>query len=308
MENAIWNGRLYVASNISNTHALEEKIRLASSNGELLCPDETCTNRRLKYCHGEKKDAYFSHLANCTCEYSNFDKENTPVIRHVKRSIYEYLSQNGFNVKLEPKILPNHYTHILITLESKEIAIEFGDQKTTQKHIKEITDMYNDTNIELQWIVVTDNEAPNDEKNAFCLRRYLLNKSRNKSVLEINETCSNFKKYIMDPNKYIFDGKELASSNYPNKYEENFQISALTVESNELTVSGFYDRYKAYLQKKETAFEKKVQELEREKINNVKLFTCVGCGDKIVENDIKIFKSKGFCVCEKCYTKYPNRW
>ena len=50
---------------------------------ELYCPDPECDHKILRYCHGEIKEAFFAHLNNESCDYANFDKENTQTMRTV---------------------------------------------------------------------------------------------------------------------------------------------------------------------------------------------------------------------------------
>ena len=87
MENALWNGKLYTAAEIAESYELEKSVRKASGRKELRCPDADCPSPVLRYCHGEIKSAFFAHLDNCTCDYAEFDKENTQLMRKVKRTI-----------------------------------------------------------------------------------------------------------------------------------------------------------------------------------------------------------------------------
>ena len=89
MENAMWNGRVYTATEVSQSYELEKEIRKASARRELKCTDPDCPNPILKYCHGEIKNPYFAHLNNCNCDYAEFDKGNTQLMRSVKRNLYE---------------------------------------------------------------------------------------------------------------------------------------------------------------------------------------------------------------------------
>ena len=116
MEYAIWNGKLYTATEIAESYELEKTIRKASRRKELRCVDTDCSSPILRYCHGEIKCAFFAHLDNCTCDYAEFDKGNTPLMRQVKRTICDNFASRGFDVQLEVKLLPRHYTHLLFTM------------------------------------------------------------------------------------------------------------------------------------------------------------------------------------------------
>ncbi|HAN20679.1 MAG TPA: hypothetical protein DCP51_03230 [Clostridiales bacterium] len=101
MENALWNGKLYHATEIANNYSLEKEIRKASGRKELYCPDPECDHKILRYCHGEIKEAFFAHLNNESCDYANFDKENTKTMRTVRRLIYDKFKSKGYNVQPE---------------------------------------------------------------------------------------------------------------------------------------------------------------------------------------------------------------
>lgn len=98
MENAKWNGQLLIASEIAKDYPLEKEIRKASGNKKLCCPDQECQNPILRYCHGEKKDAFFAHLNNEHYDYADFDRQNTQIMRTVRRTIYEQFKNKGFQV------------------------------------------------------------------------------------------------------------------------------------------------------------------------------------------------------------------
>ena len=173
----------------------------------------------------------------------------------------------GLSAQSEVKVISHHITPVLIFSNNRKLAIEFGNQKTSKKHIDDITSKYRNANIDLQWVIVTDVPTPNEENDELCfwIRRYLLNESKSRSVLEIDESCQIFRKYIIDHNKYTFDGKEYSSENYPNKCQQEFQISELTLENNELTVSGFHVWSEGKLQKKKEKFDEMVQRLRADK-------------------------------------------
>lgn len=139
----MWNGQLVIAFEVAKEYKLEKEIRKASGYKELRCPDSECQHPILRYCHGDKKEAFFAHLNNEHCDYAEFDKNNTQLIRTIRKIIYEQLKAKGFNVYLEVKILDRHYTHLLIEMDdSSKIAIEIGTHRTTANKIDALTDAY----------------------------------------------------------------------------------------------------------------------------------------------------------------------
>jgi competence CoiA-like predicted nuclease len=267
MENALWNERIVIASEIAKDYKLEKEIRKASGSGKLLCPDPECKNKKLKYCHGEVKGAYFAHVNNDLCNYAEFDKKNTTIVKTVRKKIYENFKRRGYNVKLEEKILPHHYTHLLLEkIDGRKVAIEIGTQKLSANYIDSLTTAYQKKGIKVNWIVIGDTNTLVREKHTFFMKRYLLNESKNKDLLVINKECSEVVQYKCDCNKYIYNGRAYFSENYLETYYEEETLNKLIIDKdNELTFLGFRTRYQNWLNKKQVAFEKKTKQLKADK-------------------------------------------
>lgn len=93
MERAKWNGREYTASEVADDFEMEHAIRQISGR-ELFCPDPQCETPLLRYCHGEKKHAYFAHLQTGSCDYAQFDKQ-PGIIREVRYKLYDLFKSYG---------------------------------------------------------------------------------------------------------------------------------------------------------------------------------------------------------------------
>lgn len=265
MENARWNGQLLIASEIAKDYSLEKEIRKASGHKELRCPDPECQNPILRYCHGEKKDAFFAHLNNEHCDYADFDRENTQIMRTVRRTIYEQFKNKGFQVYPEVKILDHHYTHLLIDMdEGNKIAIEIGTQRITANRIDALTDAYRKKGIAVKWIVIDNTDFNVRESQTYFLKRYLFNESKNKDLLVVAWDGKEVAQYKVDPNQYEYNGRIFTSSNYPETYFEHAPIEELTIDSEELTLAGYNERYEKWLLRKRSAFEKRIMQLEEE--------------------------------------------
>jgi hypothetical protein len=265
MENAIWNGKFYTATEIANSYELEKNIRKASGRKELRCVDPDCNSPILRYCHGEIKCAFFAHLDNCSCDYAEFDKENTQVMRDVKRTIFENFTSRGFDVQLEVKLLPRHYTHLLFTMPSgKKIAVELGTQRTTANRIDYLSEQYKNIGIDVKWIVISNSQTPVKENETFFIKRYLLNESQRKDILILNWDGTEITQYVVDPNEYLYNGNSLHSTNYPDIYSETSSLSDIVFEDEELSIAGFHSRYQDWLITKRAAFDKKIAQMEEE--------------------------------------------
>lgn len=265
MENALWNGKLYTAAEIAESYELEKSIRKASGRKELRCPDADCSSPVLRYCHGEIKSAFFAHLDNCTCDYAEFDKENTQLMRKVKRTIYESFVEQGYDVQLEVKLLPRHYTHLLFTMSTgKKIAVELGTQRTTANRIDYLSEQYERIGVDVKWIVISNSQTPVKENETFFIKRYILNESKRKDILVLNWDGTEITQYIVDPNKYLYRGNSIYSENYPEIYSETAGLEALAFEEDELTIRGFHSRYNEWLIRKRAAFDKKLAQMAEE--------------------------------------------
>lgn len=265
MENAQWNGQLLIAYEIAKDYPLEKEIRKASGHKELHCPDPECKNPILRYCHGEKKDAFFAHLNNEHCDYADFDRQNTQIMRSVRRTIYEQFKNKGFQVYPEVKILDHHYTHLFINMgEGNKIAVEIGTQRITANRIDTLTDAYRKKGIAVKWIVIDNTDTNVRESQTYFLKRYLFNESKNKDLLVVAWNGKEVAQYKVDRNQYKYNGRIITSINYLETYIEHAPIEELTIDGEELTLAGYNERYENWLLRKRSAFEKRIIQLDKE--------------------------------------------
>lgn len=261
MEFALWNGKKISASDVSKDYSFETQVRHIS-NKELFCPDPNCGNPILKYCHGDKKDAYFAHICNENCDYGDYDKNTPSNIKVVCKSLYNHLSALGYNVQMEVKILPHHYTHILLTNDNGEqFAFELGNQRTSEKFIQKINSEYAKLNISVQWIVIDSLSTPDSESRVYYLKRHILNESMNNVLIIIEPETFRVGQYKIDENRYFISGREVQSPNYKKVYEKVDSLNALVFEKNEITFESFIENYSVWLDKKMRKFkERKARE------------------------------------------------
>lgn len=265
MENGLWNGQLLIASEIAKIYETEKEVRKASGRKELRCPDSDCQHPLLRYCHGEIKDAFFAHLNNECCDYADFDRENTQIMKTVRKIVYEHFKANGYQVRPEVKVLDHHYTHLLFDMVGgNTIALEIGTQHLSANRMENLTDEYRQKGIEVKWIVIGNTEITLHEDQTYFLKRYLLNESKNKDLLVISWNGYEIAQYKVDPNQYEYNGRLVASDNYPATYAEFAPLGALRFDGTELSLIGFAERYDIWLKKKKSAFAKRVVQLEEE--------------------------------------------
>lgn len=268
MENALWYGELLQASEIAENYEREKEIRIASGRKELRCADPDCLQPVVRYCHGEILGAYFAHLDNETCDYAEFDKGNSQIMRKVRRIIYESFQKKGYHVQMEVKVLPHHYTHLLFDMpDGARVAVELGTQRLSAGKIDALTEEYRKEGIAVRWIVIGNTETTVRENQTFFIKRYLLNESRNKDLLVVNWDCLEVAQYVVDTNRYIYNGRHFTSKDYPETYTEYSTLDALEFDENhELTFEGFHTRYREWLDQKKAAYRSMVAQMEEESL------------------------------------------
>ena len=265
MEKAVWNGKLFLASDVAEDFQLENKIRKASGHKELKCPDPNCGNPIVRYCHGDEKDAYFAHLNNECCDYARYDKDTLPIIKTIKTKLFHSLQYKGFHIDIDVKILAHHYTPLIIETENAgKIAIEFGTKQTSANTTSFLSEQYANVGILLRWIVVDDHLTPWNESAVCHIKRFVLNTSKNRDLIIISKDGECVKQSIEDQNRYEYGGREIRSSNYPAFFCKEATIDDITLEDTELTTINFYKFFEMWLLTKRRKFEERVLELQEE--------------------------------------------
>ncbi len=285
MENAIYNGKEISASKVSDNYELEKDVRKASARRELRCPDPDCQNSIVKYCHGEIKNAFFSHINNVNCDYAKFDSNDNNMLKSIRYLLFNHFQSKGYNVKIESKVLPHHYTHLLFTFEDNtNVAIEIVNQNISAYRIDFLNNEYKKINLPVKWIVVDDSSKPIDEKQIIFSKRFALNESIHNDLLIIDNNGSDVSQFRLDLNKYKFKGQNISSENYPEIYSEFETLNHLIFEGNELTISGFYQRFNTWLNKKQNAFSKKLKLLQVKEDKKLLLQKQISDYNKMINN------------------------
>lgn len=266
MQNALWNNKKIIAAEIALNYTVEKEIRKASGRKELKCPDPECQNSTVRYCHGEIKDAFFAHLNNEECDYAKFDRNDTNQMRTLRCILYEHFKGKGYNVRMEVKILDHHYSHLLFEMvDGTKIAVEVGTKSISANRADSLRNQYNSKGVSLKWLVLDNSDIAVNEKHTFFMKRHLLNESVNRDLIVIDPEGKRITQHKADFNKYIYNGYPIKSENYPETYSESSSVDKLDFENNELTIPGFHERYQAWLEKKQNAFKRKIEALDRDK-------------------------------------------
>lgn len=247
METAKWKDRILSASDIADSFEKEREVRKASSRKELCCPDESCEAPIVRYCHGEIKGAYFAHLKNTKCDYAEFDKRDTSVMRLLRYKLARLFIERGFEVRLEEKLLTHHYGQMVFHLQNGEkLAVELGTNQTTADAIDNLTEEYEREGIAVRWLVVSDINQGRYENEFFYLKRYLFNTSKRHEFIVINTSGTEILQTRWDKN----------SNKY---YSEVAKFGFLELEEGEFIIKGFQERCNAWVQ---DAVQKEARERE----------------------------------------------
>lgn len=112
MERAKWNDLEISATDIASDYQKEAEIRKVSGK-ELICLDPECESPLLKYCHGEKKSAYFAHLHGGNCDYAQFDRQPS-ILREILSVVVNGTAcESVVSDVLSGDILPLIHEHLL---------------------------------------------------------------------------------------------------------------------------------------------------------------------------------------------------
>lgn len=326
MENAFLNGSLLSALIVSKNTPLEEEIRKASRQHQLFCFDEDCPAPVVKYNHGDKKTAYFSHVQDCGCSYARFDKQNTDGTRQIEHILYNQFQNKGFAIKMDVKITPSEYVHLAISSGGKlQLAIRLVSKISIFK-IHDLQKAEKEANVPIKLIEVSTNVNPVEEKEAGLIKRAQIYRGA-KSIIVISPNGQNATQYAIDPNKYEYRGRSFQPKGFSKFFSEKRTCSELTLENGEVTFEGFFARFESFLQDKRKAFLEEVSKIDfikpadiyhssinstlprgwgdlpLAKCSDKEIFTCVRCGHKGPKSEFWTYGGEYgalFGKCNKC--------
>ena len=263
MEKALYNGNLIDAFEVSKDYSWEKTVRRASRAGNLKCPDKDCDSSVLRYCHGDKKAAYFAHRDNSVnCEYLKYDKQMLPDLKEAQRVLYENLKDKGYLVDLDTKILRHHYSPISINLDDEIFSIELVTKQTYVNKVENISRTYANSNLKYIIIIVGKDLMSQQEDDMNYIERYLLNESDNNDFIILDYEGSQVIQCRFDTSEYIYNNQEVyLKSN--NTYQEIGDISSLVFEYGSISIEGFNERFNNYLISRKNDFNKEVERLKK---------------------------------------------
>lgn len=267
MEKAIWNDKEIIAFSVAADYETEKAVRRASSHGELLCPDENCEHRVLKYCHGDKKQAYFAHLQNSECEYEKYDNETEAYVKNIKLILFNHFSELGYDVKIDQKLIDHHYSHIVIYQNGKAFPIQIITRFSGFDRIMDIYDQFRSRGISANWIVTDINfgDTFSAEHELNFSKRFSLNEGNGNELLTIDLSGEQIAQYRIDENNYTFYGHHCLSADYPRVFEKIGKVGDLVFDNGRVLLKGFDNDFNDYISLKKSMFESKIIELKAEK-------------------------------------------
>lgn len=249
MDKAIIDNKILSAYEISLDYELEKIVRTYSRNKKIRCVDSCCENPVLRYCHGDKKTAYFAHLTNTECDYENFDKNDTMYLKELRRDLFNHFTALGYKVETEYKLLKHHYSPIFCSQGNDSFVIEMGDARTTKGHVEKLLQEYELKQVPVKWLVVGEEPLYSKENGVSFLKRFLLNESKNNDFILINGD---------EVFQYRYDKKAYKLNIYQEIYKEKATMKNLYVVNGELSIDGFDSRFLKWQNKKEEEIEKEL--------------------------------------------------
>lgn len=295
MEYALWKGEKISAGKVADrgNYELEREVRLASRNRQLYCVDKNCPQPIVKYCHGEKKGAYFSHICDSGCDYAAFDKRYEE-FKEVRSKLCEHLLSSGFEADVEQKLLEHRYSQLsYVGTDGRLRAVEFGNNRTGADRIFKTEEEYGEKDIGLQWIVIGKITEKRFEHEFFFLKRFLLNEAIVHGFVMISpEENYRVAQFREDNEEYVGN---VILPEYGKLYFETAEFRELTIYDNKIAIRGFEERYGIWLNNKRL----KIKELEEKsrKEKATKKF------NQLPVRAPESYKAVEMSKIIKCYTK-----
>lgn len=249
MDKAIIDNKIVSAYEISLDYGREKLVRAYSRNKKILCVDSCCENPVLRYCHGDKKAAYFAHLTNTECDYDKFDKNDNAFLKELRMELFNHFTSLGYNVETEYKLLKHHYSPVFCSKGNETFVVEMGDSMTTMGHVEKMQREYALKQVPVKWLVVGEEAFFLKENGVSFLKRFLLNESKNNDFILVdgNEIIQ----YRLDKKTYKLPG-------YSEIYKEKGTLKDLYVINGELSINGFDLRFLNWQNKKEVSIEEEL--------------------------------------------------
>lgn len=318
MDKAVINNEIVSAYEISRLDDKSENlVREYSRNGKIFCADPHCKNPVLKYCHGDKKAAYFAHMKNADCDYHNFDKSDDPFRKELRIKLFHHFTSLGYKVDMECKLLAHHYSPLYCSKDNDSFVIEMGDAKTTLYYVQNILAEYTAKHISVKWIVIGEEILYLKENGVSFLKRYLFNNTKHNDFI------------LVDGDKiiqYRWDKDNHGKCNFKETYCEKAEMQDLCMDDGELAIQGFNSRYLVWKKNKEAEIAQEIKrKAEKEKVLakrkaaeknftrfinqqmkenstvtedlSAQLYTCTECGKIANESEFYMIQDdKGICL------------
>lgn len=264
MLNCIWNGKLIEAEQISKTEDSESSVRRASENHELKCTDPFC-KCLICYKHGPKRSPHFAHIGESNCAYAAFEKNDTPIKRFVRSSLYSHFTNLGYTVKREI-IIPNTriYSDLMIVSNLKTYLLKITTSKTKAQETYNFDEACRNNEFIPLSITIGKISEKQFERHNYHAMRFQFNHNENNTLIIINEEANEISITKEDTFKYIYKGRNLQNRvNYDvhNLYFSS-NIEDLELYNNELTLKGFYDEYNNWMLLKLKDYDKMIKDID----------------------------------------------
>jgi hypothetical protein len=241
VDKCLSNGEIIRVFEIVKDKEKEADIKNQGRCRKLICADLDCSEPVI-YRKGNKT-ARFSHLKSTpNCAYDKYDSDMPDEIRKLKLSVFERLNEIGCNLAIDIKILPNHYTPIIIKLENgKNHAIEFAGKNISANKLQELKKSYNDCNLSVEWITVDSLSMLENEKDANNIKRFQLNESENHTAILYDKDTAGLAVISFDENEY---------QDSSNMFVHKFSVAGLIFSEGNLSALDFKENFDKWIEKR----------------------------------------------------------
>lgn len=261
MFNCIWNGKMINAYEISESDITEKEIRIAAHNGELRCICPDCKSKII-YKHGDQIGPHFAHdKNNLTCAYTQFEVNDKTSIRKIRNELFNHFTSEGYSVKQEVYLQKQKiFCHLLLQVNEQNIAIQIAEESITPEKVNALSQACSEMGYKLKWVVIGKANAIQDNYDNHFIHRYLLNNSKNKDLIVIDNKAEKVSQTKIDNNSHIF-----FNINFASHLDKNFYYSApinnLTIENNELTLKQFHKEYTRWFANRKRSIKNRLENM-----------------------------------------------
>lgn len=250
MEKCYYNGKIIYAIDYKEDYEKLKEIKFASRNKELTCFGCGKTVFFQDYHDRAKHFARQQSEEMSNCDYHKYEqtcKKRSPIWKESKNVLFNHFREFDLcDVDMDEKIIPNHWTDIIITFSDNEKhAIEIIDTKIDIKSLQNVIDEYKLKNINSTWFILDQINNIKLEKDAHFIKRMQLNEFDDLIIIDKDDLAMAI--YKFDKTIYKYQNREGYHNFNTNIFSYPFNLEQLKISDKQILVEGFDDKYQKWL-------------------------------------------------------------